>query len=226
MSGSTLLPLKRLAAGMNADGSPHMEGNTMKLNPAETAVLVCHLQKDVIENQQALGAFMAAEATRRDVVGAANRLLKAADAGAALPVLVRIAWRADRSNMLLNLPLTQGAIEMNALVDGLPGADFVADLDRVPGELVETHHNPNPFRGNDLHEILQRRGVKTLVVCGVATNMAVLSTAFAAVDLGYRVIVAEGACSAQSEETHRFALETLGMLGEIADIDDVISALS
>jgi nicotinamidase-related amidase len=203
-----------------------MEGNTMKLNSAETAVLVCHLQKDIIENQQALGALLAAEATRRNVVGAANRLLKAADAGAALPVLVRIAWRADRSNMLVNIPLTQGAAEMNALIDGLPGADFVADLARVPGEVVVTHHNPNPFRGNDLQEILQRRAIKTLVVCGVATNMAVISTAFAAADLGYRIIVVEDACSAQSEETHLFALETLGMLGEIVDIDDVITALS
>lgn len=198
----------------------------MKLNPAETAVLVCHLQKDIIENEQALGAILAAEVTRRNVVGAANRLLEAADASAALPALVRVAWRADRSNMLVNLPLTQGIAEMNALIDGLPGADFVADLARVPSELVVTHHNPNPFRGNDLQEILKLRGVETLVVCGVATNMAVTSTAFAAVDLGYRVIIAEDACSAQSQETHRFALETLGMLGEIADVDDVTAALS
>lgn len=198
----------------------------MKLNSAETAVLICHLQNDIIENQQALGAILAPEATRRNVVGAANRLLKAADAGDALPVLVRVAWRADRSNMLMNMPLAQGVAAMNALIDGLPGADFVADLARVPREVVVTHHNPNPFRGNDLHEILQRREIKTLVVCGVATNMAVLSTAFAAVDLGYRVIVVEEACSAQSEQTHLFAVETLGMLGEVADIDNVLAALS
>lgn len=198
----------------------------MKLNSAETAVLVCHLQTDIVENQQALGAMLAAEATRRNVVGAANRLLKAADAGAALPVLVRIAWRPDRSNMLVNVPLTQGATQMNALIDGTPGADFVADLARVPGELVITHHNTNPFRGNDLHEILQKRGVKTLVICGVATNMVVISTAFAASDLGYQMIFAEDACSAHSEEAHRFALETLGALGEIVATDDVIAALS
>ena len=198
----------------------------MKLNATETAVLVCHLQTDIIENQQAIGALLGTEATRRNVVAEASRLLKAADASAALPVLVRVAWRADRSNMLVNIPLTQGAAEMNALIDGLPGADFVADLARVPREVVVTHHSPNPFHGSDLPEILQRRAVKTLVVCGVATNMAVLSTAFAAATLGYRIVVVAEACSAPSEQTHLFALETLGMLAEIVPIDDVISALS
>lgn len=198
----------------------------MKLNSAETAVLVLHLQNDIIENEQALGAVLGAEATRRNVVGEASRLLKAADAAAVLPILVRVASRADRSNMLVNLPLTQGIFEMNALVDGMPGADFVADLARVPGEVVVTHQSPNPFNGSDLQDILQRREVKTLVICGVATNMAVLSTAFGAATLGYRIIVVPQCCSAQTEDAHHFALETLGMLAQIVDIDDVIAALS
>lgn len=198
----------------------------MELNPAETAVLVLHLQHDIIENQQALGAMLGGEATRRNVVGEASRLLIAADAAAVLPILVRVASRPDRSNMLVNLPLTQGIFEMNALVDGLPGADFVADLARVPSELVVTHQSPNPFNGSDLHDILQRREIKTLVLCGVATNMAVLSTAFGAATLGYRIIVVPQGCSAHTEDTHLFALETLGMLAQIVDIDDVIAALS
>lgn len=198
----------------------------MEFNPAETAVLVLHLQNDVIENQQALGAMLGAEASRRNVVGEANRLLEAASAGAALPVPVRIAFRSDRSNMMVNIPLNQGADRMNALIDGQPGADFVATLARVAGEVVVTHHSPNPFHGSDLPDILQRRTIKTLVLCGVATNMAVLSTAFGAAALGYRIIVAAEACSALNEETHAFALETLKMLAEIVDIDDIVAALS
>lgn len=198
----------------------------MNLNPTETAVVVLHLQNDIIVNQQALGAMMGGEAARRNVVGEASKLLQAADAASVLPILVRVASRPDRSNMLLNLPLTQGTLDMKALIDGEPGAEFVDGLTRVASEVVVTHQNPNPFVGSDLHDVLQRRGTKTLVMCGVATNMAVLSTAFAAASLGYRMIVVPEACSALNEETHQFALQTLGMLAEIVAIDDVVTALS
>jgi nicotinamidase-related amidase len=198
---------------------------TIELDKEKTAVLVCHLQRDVIENENTLGAVFGPEAAAREVVEQAGRLLDAARPVGAPCVLIRVAWRPDRSNLLANIPLLQMAAGMNALIDGEPGAELVAGLACEAGDIVLTHHRINPFFGTDLHTILQARGIDTVVVAGVATNVIVQSTAFGAADLGYRILVVEDACSAASPATHTATLETLGLLAEIVPLDDVLTAL-
>jgi nicotinamidase-related amidase len=198
---------------------------TVDIDKEKSAVLVCHLQRDVIENEKTLGGVFGPEAAARKVVAQAGRLLDGARAAGAPRVLVRIAWRADRSNLLTNLPLLRMAAGLGALIDGEPGAEFVDDLSRADGDIVLTHHRTSPFLGTDLHTILQGHGVDTVVLCGVATNVIVQATAFAAADLGYRVVLPEDACSAGTPAAHAAAMETLGLLADITQTDDVLDAL-
>lgn len=197
----------------------------VELDKEKTSVLVCHLQRDVIENEQTLGGVFGPEANARKVVGQAGRLLDGARSAGAPRVLVRVAWRADRSNLLANIPLLRMAEGMGALIDGEPGAEFVDDLARGDGDVVLTHHRLNPFLETDLNTILQARQVDTVVLAGVATNVIVQATAFGAADLGYRVVVAEDACSAGTPAAHTAAMETLGLLAEIVPTDAVLDAL-
>jgi nicotinamidase-related amidase len=187
---------------------------TVDIDKEKSAVLVCHLQRDVIENEKTLGGVFGPEAAARKVVAQAGRLLDGARA-----------WRADRSNLLTNLPLLRMAAGLGALIDGEPGAEFVDDLSRADGDIVLTHHRTSPFLGTDLHTILQGHGVDTVVLCGVATNVIVQATAFAAADLGYRVVLPEDACSAGTPAAHAAAMETLGLLADITQTDDVLDAL-
>jgi nicotinamidase-related amidase len=198
----------------------------VELDKERTAVLVCHLQRDVIENEKTLGAVFGPEAAARKVVAQAGRLLDGARSAGAPCVLIRIAWRADRSNLLANLPLLRMAAGLDALIEGNPGAEFVDDLPRRDSDIVLTHHRTSPFLGSDLHTILQARGVDTVVLCGVATNVIVQATAFAAADLGYRVVIVEDACAAGTPAAHTAAMETLGLLADLTHTDDVVSALT
>ena len=67
--------------------------------------------------------------------------------------------------------------------------------------------------------------VDTLVLVGIATDVAVESTARAACDLGYRTIVVSDACDADSDEAHTRALEVhRAWFGETAAAE-VLSAL-
>jgi nicotinamidase-related amidase len=197
----------------------------IEVDKARTAVLVCHLQRDVIENEQTLGGIFGPEARSRKVVEQAGRLLDAARSSGMPRVLVRVAWRADRSNLLANLPLLRMSAGMGALIDGEPGAELVDELPRADGDIVLTHHRTSPFSGSDLHTILQNAGVDTLVLSGVATNVAIQTTAFAAADLGYRVLLVADACSAATPAAHDAALETLGLFTDITSMDDVLDAL-
>ena len=76
----------------------------------------------------------------------------------------------------------------------------------------------------ELTAVLEDRGIDTLVFAGVATNASVESTARVATDAGYRVIIAEDACSAATAEAHQASIESLGLLAEIATAADILGA--
>ena len=49
---------------------------------------------------------------------------------------------------------------------------------------------------------LRRRGIDTIVLCGISTNIGVESTARNARELGFNLVIAEDACGAASAEQH------------------------
>lgn len=65
-----------------------------------------------------------------------------------------------------------------------------------PDELVVVKHKPNSFLGTGLGEALEERGVKTLVACGMMTNMCVDAGVRAAADLGFGCVLIHDACAA------------------------------
>jgi nicotinamidase-related amidase len=58
------------------------------------------------------------------------------------------------------------------------------------------------FATGELQAKLRRRGTNTLIVTGAETDVCVLSTVLAAVDLGYRVIIVEDALCSSADESH------------------------
>lgn len=81
----------------------------------------------------------------------------------------------------------------------------------APHDLFVTKQVNSAFYGEpDLHEWLQQRGIRQLVICGIQTNMCVETTARMAGNLGYAVTV-------PIDATHTFDLEGPGGLRLSAD---------
>ena len=80
---------------------------------------------------------------------------------------------------------------------------------RQPGDIVVLKHHWGAFTGTDLDLQLRRRGVRTVVIAGISTNMGVESTARSAWELSYDVVIAEDACASRSAELHGFAIEQI-----------------
>jgi nicotinamidase-related amidase len=79
------------------------------------------------------------------------------------------------------------------------------------------------FYGTQLDQILRRRGIRTIVLGGIATNFSVESTARAAMDLEYELIFAEDAMSSISEEMHSFSVENLfPRIGRVRNTQEII----
>lgn len=84
------------------------------------------------------------------------------------------------------------------------------------------------FAGHRLQDLLQARGIDTLVVSGAETDICVLSTVLAGIDLGYRIVVVQDALCSSVDQTHdallTFYRQRLGQQVEIADVETVLAA--
>jgi nicotinamidase/pyrazinamidase len=84
-------------------------------------------------------------------------------------------------------------------VQGTTGAELHPELDADRLQLTITkasHHDKDAysgFDGTDLATILREKGVKRVVVCGIATDYCVKATAHDALKAGFEVIVLEDA---------------------------------
>ncbi|MFB6365474.1 isochorismatase family protein [Paenibacillus elgii] len=81
-------------------------------------------------------------------------------------------------------------------------AEFVPELVVRPDDYVVTKRQWGAFFGTDLDLQLRRRGIDTIVLCGIATNIGVESTAREAFQFGYHQIFITDAMKTFSKEEH------------------------
>jgi nicotinamidase-related amidase len=91
-----------------------------------------------------------------------------------------------------------------------------------PGDILVTKRQWGAFHGTELDLQLRRRGIQTIVLGGVATNMGVESTARQAWEHGYAVVLAEDAATTFSAEMHAFAFEHIfPRLSRVTKADEI-----
>ena len=105
-------------------------------------------------------------------------------------------------------------------------SEIVPELGPREGDLLVTKRQWGAFYGTDLEMQLRRRGVRTIVLGGIATNFGVESTARDAWERGYEIVFVEDATAALSPEAHAFAFTTIfPRLGRIRTSNDLFSIL-
>jgi len=169
------------------------------LDPKASALVLIDLQKGIV------GRPLAPH-TGEEVLENAKELAERFRQAGAPVILVHVGWSPDFKDALTQ-PVDQ---PMQAPPGGFP-ADFMelADGLKKPGDVCVMKRQWGAFYGTDLDLQLRRRGVRTIVLGGIATNIGVESTARQAWEHGYALILAEDATTGQSAELHRFAFENI-----------------
>lgn len=101
------------------------------------------------------------------------------------------------------------------LVRGEYGHDFIDELQPLPGELVIDKPGYGAFYRTALEDELQQRGIGSLLLCGVTTEVCVHSTLREAVDRGYRCTLVADGCAASDPALQEPALQMLRVEGGI-----------
>ena len=110
----------------------------------------------------------------------------------------------------------------------MPGSKDVEVISEVaprPDEPVLGNFPFSMFANNDLHERLQEMGVRTLVLAGVATDMAVLASCWQASDLYYNLVVPSDASTGANQPSQDAALKMINAIAMVTPTDDVIAHL-
>ena len=105
-------------------------------------------------------------------------------------------------------------------------ADIVPELGPKENDLVISKKQWGAFYGTELDLQLRRRGLNTIVLCGISTNAGVESTARFAYEYGYQQIFAEDATAARSVEEHNNAVNfTFKKIGRVRSTEQVLASL-
>lgn len=116
------------------------------------------------------------------------------------------------------------------LVRGEAGHDFVDALRPLEREIVIDKSGYSAFAHTGLQHVLTKRGIETLILTGVTTEVCVSSTLRGAVDFGYRCITVSDACASSDPVLHEAALAMIGVeggiFGEVATTAQVVERFS
>lgn len=82
---------------------------------------------------------------------------------------------------------------------GTKGAEVHAAVAPQGNEVVVEKNFPNSFRNTDLKAILEKQGIKNLVVAGMMTHMCVDASVRHAADLGYKITLLGDACATRAQ---------------------------
>ncbi len=185
------------------------------IDRSKTALVVIDLQKGIVGRQTAPHAS--------DIVVKNTAALAEAFRKNGLPVfLVRVAPSPDGKDALR--PIADAP--WPAQTPPPDWADLVPEVGPKPGDFVITKHQWGAFYGTELDLQLRRRGMAAIVLCGIATNFGVESTARFAFEYGYHQIFAEDAMSALSVEEHRFTVTRIfPRIGLVKKTEEILADL-
>jgi nicotinamidase-related amidase len=111
-------------------------------------------------------------------------------------------------------------------IRGTEGVKVIDDLEPAATDIIVEKRMLSAFFGTDLDFTLRQRGIRTLIVTGVATWACVMKTVFDAAEMGYEVIVPADCCASPVPEGHESALKVMGLLRVVKpSVKEVIETL-
>jgi len=179
------------------------------------ALVVIDLQKGIVARQTA-------PHSAADVVARAAQLANRCREVGAPVALVHVAFAPGRVDAL-----KQPVDSPNPATQLPPDwSDFVPEIGPRDGDIIITKRQWGAFYGTDLDLQLRRRGIKTIALCGIATNFGVESTARDAWERNYEVLFAEDAMSSMEAESHQFAITKIfPRLGRVRSTSQILADL-
>lgn len=187
----------------------------LTIDPATTALVLIDLQRGITAGQTVPNAVP-------DVIARAGGLATACRRRGVMVILVRV----DPGPGGSLFPRPQ-ADQPRAPSTIMPEwTELVPELGRQSDDVVVTKHQPNAFYGTDLEIHLARRGIRTILLGGISTNVGVEATARAAHERGFEQVFIPEIMAAREADLHEHSVRRIfPTLGRVRSLDVVMKSL-
>jgi ureidoacrylate peracid hydrolase len=197
------------------------------LDPARTAHVIVDMQNGFMAPGAPVEVPMA-----REIVPNINAICEAVRAAGGTNIFIQFTTPVDAldswSSFYTRFPAADRKAHQEAFAPGANGWQLWAQL-----EVRDTDLRVNKGRfaafipGTcDLHEILQARGIDTLIVTGTLTNCCCESTARDAMQFNYKVIFVSDGNAALSDAEHNATLNNMcALFADVMSTTEVIDVL-
>ena len=186
--------------------------SSLTLDPKTTALVLIDLEHGIV-------AMPVVPHSGADVVKRSAALASALREAGGTVVYVHVLLH-DTISLPVDKPMQRGAPPAEA-------SELVPDAGFQPGtDILVTKRQWDAFHATHLDQALRRKGVKTIVLAGIATNLGVESTARSAQARGYELVFASDAMATLSEAMQQFALEQMfPLMGRVRTSEEIAAAL-
>ena len=197
-----------------------------RFNAKHTALILIDMQKDLVCDGFICDLAGRDLSATRSVIPNMERLLEAARLNGALVCHVGF-WtlpenRSDSGPWLAQRRRSTYSSDKLCIAD-TEGAEFIDELSPEAGELVIHKHRYSGFKGTDLDMTLRARGIKSIIVTGVSTNVCVESTLRDGFEIGYYAAIVEDATASWDMNLHRATIETVNhRFGVVLQTSDIL----
>jgi ureidoacrylate peracid hydrolase len=197
-----------------------------RCDPRYAALIVVDVQNDFVSPEGSAGK-------RGDDVGAAiamipnlTRLIDQARKVGLTIVYIRTThseWT-DTASWIYRTSQKSG---LSTCREGTWGAEFYDGIAPLPSERIVIKHRYSAFINTDLNTVLKARGIQSILVCGVATNVCVETTARDGYMYDYYVTMIDDCSAAYDAKLHMGTLENIRRhFGLVASSHQIIETWS
>ena len=140
-----------------------------------------------------------------------------------IPIIhVKVGFSSDYKELPINSPLFGKAKEFEALKLGTWATEFHEKVDIKKNDIVIIKHRVSAFYQTQLEEILIANNIDSILIAGVATDLAVASTVREAHDRDYNITIIADCCAAANDEDHKNSLQLLSKIAAVKNCDELV----
>ena len=186
-----------------------------RLDPARTCLLLFDFLVGHVERDRTRYA---------PVLANAAELLRAARAARAMVAHARADHRPDGGTTAHTLH--DSGPRPPLIKSGTRAAEIVPELAPLPTDYLVPKHRWSAYHGTYLDLALRSRRVDTLILTGGSTEIGISSTAYAARDLDYNLVIASDACTSAKRDIHEQLMrEVFPRLARVRTTRQILSML-
>lgn len=199
------------------------------LDPKTTAIVINEMQEGIAGRLARAPLDGLANLVReRNVAQQLGRLLKAARQCGAHVFHGVYETRPDGLGMSIPTPLIEQMAKLGAppLIKGSDVVAIMHELGPEPSDfIISRTHGWHPFEGTELDSLLRNIGIRTVIACGVSTNIGVQGIAVEAINRNYHCVIPSDCVAGFPPEYGDMSLKYgVGIIAHVTNARDIAAA--